>query len=102
MPCMFCRKILMFSSSAFICLDLLFFLESKLCIKHACDNFCIVIIYGVEHGKILNLLFDTFHSTKYFSGVVIPCFFPFCVSCCSGPNAVKFIWYAMFGTSKLL
>jgi hypothetical protein len=99
---MFCRKILMFSSSAFICLDLLFLLESKICIKHACDNFSIVIIYGVEHGKILNLLFDTFHSIKYFQVLLYHAFCPFCVSCCNGPNAVKFIWYAMFGTSKLL
>jgi hypothetical protein len=51
MTCMFCRKILMFSSNAFICLDLLFLLESKICIKHACDNFCLVINYCVEHGK---------------------------------------------------
>jgi hypothetical protein len=51
MPCMFYRKILIFSSSAFICLDLLFLLERKIYIKHACNNFCIVIIYGVEHGK---------------------------------------------------
>jgi hypothetical protein len=51
MPYMFCRKILRFSSSAFICLDLLFLLESKICIKHACDNFGIAIIYGLEHGK---------------------------------------------------
>jgi hypothetical protein len=42
-------------------------------------------------GKVLNLLFDTFHSAKYFSGVVIPCFCPFCVSCCSGQNTVKFL-----------
>jgi hypothetical protein len=48
---MFYRKILIFSSSAFICLDLLFLLERKIYIKHACNNFCIVIIYGVEHGK---------------------------------------------------
>ena len=30
---------------------LLFLLESKLCIKHAYDNFCTVIIYYKEHRK---------------------------------------------------
>jgi hypothetical protein len=53
-------------------------------------------------GKVFNLLFDTFHSAKYFQVLLYHVFCPFCVSCCSGPNAVKFIWYAMFGTNKLL
>jgi hypothetical protein len=44
--------------------------------------------------KILNLLFDTFHGTKYFQVLLYHAFCPFCVCCCSGPNAVKFIWYA--------
>ena len=30
---------------------LLFLLESKICIKHACDNFCTVIIYYLEPRK---------------------------------------------------
>jgi hypothetical protein len=53
-------------------------------------------------GKILNVLFDTFHSTKYFQMLLYHVFCLFFVSCCSSPNVVKFIWYAMFGTSKLL
>jgi hypothetical protein len=51
MACLFCRKILRFSSSAFICLYLLFLLERKICIKHGHDNFCTVLIYYVEHRK---------------------------------------------------
>jgi hypothetical protein len=30
---------------------LLFFIESKICIKDACDNFCTVFVYYVEHVK---------------------------------------------------
>jgi hypothetical protein len=51
MSCMFCRKSLMPRSSAFIGWFLLFFIESKICIKHACDNCCIVFVYCVEYGK---------------------------------------------------
>jgi hypothetical protein len=29
----------------------LFLVESKNCITHACDNFCDVLVYCVEHRK---------------------------------------------------
>jgi hypothetical protein len=51
MSCMFCRKILMSSSSAFIGWFLLFLVERKISIKHAYDNFCTVVGYYVEYGK---------------------------------------------------
>jgi hypothetical protein len=53
MPCMFCVKIWMCSSSAFIGLYLLFLIESKIGIKHAYDNFCTVLVYCVEHGRVI-------------------------------------------------
>jgi hypothetical protein len=31
-----------------------FLLESKSCIKHAHDNFCILMVCGVEHRKNAN------------------------------------------------
>jgi hypothetical protein len=48
---MFYRKIMMCSSSAFNGWFVLFLLESKICIKHACDNFYTMIIYYVEPRK---------------------------------------------------
>ena len=54
------------SSSAFNDWFLLFLLESKNCIKHACDNFCTVINYYLEPRKNTKNFFDTFHNTKYF------------------------------------
>jgi hypothetical protein len=48
---MFYRKIVMSSSSAIYEWFLLFLLESKIYIKHACDNFYTVIIYYVEPRK---------------------------------------------------
>jgi hypothetical protein len=53
MSCMFYVKIWMCSSSAFIGLYLLFLIESKICIKHAYDNFCTVLVYYVEHGRVI-------------------------------------------------
>jgi hypothetical protein len=71
---------------------LLFLLESKICIKHACDNFCTVIIYYVEPKKILNLLFDTFHNTKYFHAHIyaIACHFYVCHF--TYLNAMEILW----------
>ena len=71
------ENIMRCSSSAFNGWFLLFLLESKICIKQACDNFCTVIICCVEHRKIFPLLFDTFHSTKYFHvhNHAIACYF---------------------------
>jgi hypothetical protein len=51
MSCMFCRKIVMYSSSAFNGWFLLILQESNVCIKHACDNFCTMIIYYIEPRK---------------------------------------------------
>jgi uncharacterized CHY-type Zn-finger protein len=51
MPCMFCRKILMSSSSAIYGWFLLFLIERKIWIKLGYDNFCTVLIYYVEHRK---------------------------------------------------
>jgi hypothetical protein len=52
----------------------------------------IVFVYYVDYGKILNLLFDTFHSTNYFHArlYVIACHF--CVGCLTYPNAMKCLW----------
>jgi hypothetical protein len=43
-------------------------------------------------GKILNLLFDTFHSTKYFHAhlSIIACHF--CVGSFTYLNAMKILW----------
>jgi hypothetical protein len=46
---MFFVKLLMSSSSAIYCLDLLFLIEGKIFVKHAYDNFCVVIIYCVDY-----------------------------------------------------
>jgi hypothetical protein len=54
MSCMFYGKILMCSSSAFICLDLLFLLGLKIWIMHACETFSMMISYCVNHGKNMN------------------------------------------------
>jgi hypothetical protein len=54
---MFCRKILMSSSSAIYCLDLLFLIESKNCIKHAYNNFYTVVVYCVEYKKNTKSIF---------------------------------------------
>jgi hypothetical protein len=90
---LFCRKILRFSSSAFICLYLLFLLERKMCIKHGHDNFCTMLIYYVEHRKkILNMLFDTFHNTKYFHAHIYALACPFCVGYFTYPNDMKILW----------
>jgi hypothetical protein len=64
-----------------------------MCIKHVCETFCTVIIDFVDHGKkILNLLFDTFHSTKYYHAhlFIIACHF--CLGCFTCPNAMKILW----------
>jgi hypothetical protein len=67
-------------------------LEREICIKHTYDNFCTVFVYYVDHGKKLNLLFDTFHSTNYFHAhlYVIACHF--CVDCFTYLNAIKILW----------
>jgi hypothetical protein len=51
---------------------------------------------------MLNLLFDTFHSIKYFYArlKVLACYF--CAGSSSNPNAMKFLWYARFDDRKLL
>jgi hypothetical protein len=43
-------------------------------------------------GKIPNLLFDTFHSTKYFHAHLSPIACHFCVGCFAYPNAMKNLW----------
>jgi hypothetical protein len=51
---------------------------------------------------MLNLLFDTFHSIKYFYAHfwVLACYF--CVGSSSNPNAMKILLYARFDDRKLL
>jgi hypothetical protein len=76
----------------FMCIYLLFLaklLELKMCIEHACETFYTVIL---DMGKILNLLFDTFHSTKYFYAhlSIIACHF--CVGCFTYSSAMKILW----------
>jgi hypothetical protein len=78
-----------------MCIYLLFLvklLELKMCIKHVCETFCTVIVDYLIHGKILNLLFDTFHSTKYFHAhlSIIACHF--CVGSFTYLNAMKILW----------
>jgi hypothetical protein len=46
----------------------------------------------VEHGKILNLLFDAFHSTKYFHAHLYTIACDFCVGCFTYPNTMKILW----------
>ena len=65
--CMFCRKIMRCSSSALNGWILLFLLESQICIKHACDNFCTVIICCVEHRKNISSVVWHFSQYKVFS-----------------------------------
>ena len=50
-------------------------------------------LYAMKNlGKILTLLFDTFHSTKYFHvhNHAIACHF--CVDYFTYPNAMKILW----------
>ena len=67
-------------------------IESKNCIKHVYDDFCAVIVYCVEHRKIPNLLFDTFHNTKYFHAHIYVIACHFCVGYFTYPNAMKILW----------
>jgi hypothetical protein len=50
---------------------------------------CLFTVYNIE--KIINLLFDTFSSTKYFHAhyYVIACLF--CTDCFTYPNFMKFL-----------
>jgi hypothetical protein len=43
-------------------------------------------------GKILNLLFDIFLSTKYFHAHLYTLACHFCVGSCTYPNAMKILW----------
>jgi hypothetical protein len=51
---------------------------------------------------MLNLLFDTFHSTKYFYAhfSALDCYF--CVGSSSNPNVMNFLWHARLDDSKPL
>jgi hypothetical protein len=40
-------------------------------------------------GKIINLLFDTFHNTKYFHAHIYAIACHFCVGCFTGLNPLK-------------
>jgi hypothetical protein len=40
-------------------------------------------------GKIINLLFDIFHSTKYFHAYLYAIACHFCVGCFTHPNPIK-------------
>jgi hypothetical protein len=51
-----------------------------------------VIVHYVDYGKILNILFDTFHSTKYFHMYLCHAFCYFCVGCYTHPNVIKILW----------
>jgi hypothetical protein len=53
-------------------------------------------------GKWLNLLFDTFRGTNYFSVHFCPAFCLFFVGSSSGPNVMKFLWHARLDDSKPL
>jgi hypothetical protein len=46
----------------------------------------------VDHGKLLNLLFDTFHSTKYFHAHFSTIAYHFCVGYFTYPNTMKILW----------
>jgi hypothetical protein len=72
MSYMFYRKILMSSSSAFIGWFLLFLLERKISIKHTYDNFRIVFVYCVDHGKNTKSVVWYFSWYKVFSCSFIP------------------------------
>jgi hypothetical protein len=69
-----------------------FMLERRNCIKHAYDNFCTVFVYCVDLEKILNLLFDTFRSTKYFHALLYPLVCHFCVGSFTYLIAMKILW----------
>jgi hypothetical protein len=56
----------------------------------------------VDHEKILNLLFDTFHSAKYFHAHLSTIACHFCVGCFTYPNVMKILWYTTHGMIKLL
>jgi hypothetical protein len=53
-------------------------------------------------GKMINLLFDTFHNTKYFNDHIYVISCHFCVGSSIDPNAMKFLWQARLDDSKLL
>ena len=61
------EKIMRCSSSAFNGWCLLFLLESKDCIKHACDNFCTGIVCYKDHRKNTNSVVWHFSQYKVFS-----------------------------------
>jgi hypothetical protein len=44
--------------------------------------------------KILNLMFDTFHSTNYFHAHLYAKDCHFCVGCFTYLNIMKTLWYA--------
>jgi hypothetical protein len=52
--------------------------------------------------KILNMLFDTFHSAKYFHAHLYALTCHFCVGCFTYPNAMKILWYATLSSTMLL
>jgi hypothetical protein len=43
-------------------------------------------------GKMLNILFDTFHNTKYFHAHIYTIACHFCVGYANYPNAMKILW----------
>jgi hypothetical protein len=92
----------MCSSSAIFGLLLLFLLELNNYIKHACKLFCAVFVYCVEMKKIINLLFDTFYSTKYFYAHLYAIGCHFCVGSFTYPNPMKILWYATWSRTMLL
>jgi hypothetical protein len=50
-----------------------------------------VSVYCREYGKIVNMLFGTFHSTKYFHTHFYALACHFCVGCFAYPNAIKIL-----------
>jgi hypothetical protein len=50
-----------------------------------------VFIYYVEHRKMLNLLFVTFHNTKYFHAHIYAIACHFCVGYSTYPNGMKIL-----------
>jgi hypothetical protein len=53
-------------------------------------------------GKILNWLFDTFHSTKYFHAHLYPLACHFCVGSFTYPITMKILWLAHYGMTMQL
>jgi hypothetical protein len=51
---------------------------------------------------MINLLFDTFHNTKYFNDHIYAISCHFCVGSSSDLNAMKFLCHAILNDSKLL